>query len=234
MRGGVNRASVKIDVLPLTTSHSLRSSPAHRAPPSAYHRVMGRTATVHRQTSETDITVRLDLDSAKYDAPSTEHGFFDHMLDALSRHSRLGINVQGRGDLHIEPHHLIEDTGITLGQAMTQALGDRKGIERYGSAFVPMDETLAHVVIDLSGRAHLAFEPETLDVYGDAGGMTHYHLREFLRGFCNHAGANVHVRLLAGREAHHVIEAIMKAFARALRDAVAVTSEAMPSTKGSL
>lgn len=198
------------------------------------HRVQQRHATVTRKTSETNITVQLGLDESAYQPPATGHGFFDHMLDALARHSRLSISVKGQGDLHIEPHHLIEDTGITLGQALHQALGDRAGIERYGSAFVPMDETLAHVVLDLSGRAHLEFCPETLDVYGHAGGMTHYHLREFLRGFCNHAGATLHVRLLTGREAHHVIEAIMKAFARALRDAVAVTSEQMPSTKGSL
>lgn len=195
---------------------------------------MSRTATVTRTTSETDITVTLDLDTTSYEHPQTGHGFLDHMLDALARHARIGLTVRATGDLHIEPHHLIEDTGITLGQALTQALGDRKGIERYGSAFVPMDETLAHVVLDLSGRAHLAFEPETLNVWGDAGGMTHYHLREFLRGLCNHAGITLHVRLLAGREAHHVIEAIVKAVARALRDAVQVTSLTMPSTKGSL
>lgn len=193
-----------------------------------------RTAAVTRTTGETDLTVRLDLDSSAYDAPATGHPFFDHMLDALARHSRLGLSVRGTGDLHVEPHHLIEDTGITLGQAMTQALGDRRGIERYGSAFVPMDETLAHVVVDLSGRAHLAFEPEALDVWGTAGGMTHYHLREFLRGFCNHGGVTLHVRLLAGREAHHVIEAVMKALARALRDAVQVTSGDLASTKGVL
>lgn len=103
-----------------------------------------RTASVTRTTAETDITVRLDLDSTVYDAPHSGHGFFDHMLDALARHSRLGLSVAATGDLHIEPHHLIEDTGITLGQALSQALGDRRGIERYGSAFVPMDETLAH------------------------------------------------------------------------------------------
>ncbi|SEJ78182.1 imidazoleglycerol-phosphate dehydratase [Deinococcus reticulitermitis] len=195
---------------------------------------MPRTASVTRTTSETDLTVQLDLDSPVYEPPATGHPFFDHMLDALARHSRLSLSVRGTGDLHIEPHHLIEDTGITLGQALSQALGDRRGIERYGSAFVPMDETLAHVVLDLSGRAHLAFEPETLAVWGDAGGMTHYHLREFLRGFCNHGGVTLHVRLLAGREAHHVIEAVMKALARALRDAVAVTSEELASTKGRL
>ncbi|EYB68399.1 imidazoleglycerol-phosphate dehydratase [Deinococcus phoenicis] len=193
-----------------------------------------RTATVHRVTSETDVTVTLELDSSVSTPPATGHGFLDHMLDALARHARIGLGVQASGDLHIEPHHLIEDVGITLGQALTQALGDRRGIERYGSAFVPMDETLAHVVLDLSGRAHLAFEPERLDVWGDAGGMTHYHLREFLRGLTNHAGITLHVRLLAGREAHHVIEAIVKALARALRDAVRVTSGDLASTKGLL
>jgi len=195
---------------------------------------MSRLATVQRTTSETDLRVRLNLDDSASEPPATGHGFFDHMLDALARHSQLGLSVQGKGDLHIEPHHLIEDTGITLGQALSQALGDRRGIERYGSAFVPMDETLAHVVVDLSGRAHLAFEPEILDVWGSAGGMTHYHLREFLRGLCNHGGVTLHVRVLAGREAHHVIEAIIKALARALRDAVALTSDQLASTKGSL
>lgn len=195
---------------------------------------MSRLATVQRTTTETDIEIRLNLDQPGFEAPATGHGFLDHMLDALARHSRLGLSVRATGDLHIEPHHLIEDAGITLGQALSQALGDRRGIERYGSAFVPMDETLAHVVVDLSGRAHLAFEPETLEVWGHAGGMTHYHLREFLRGLCNHGGVTLHVRLLSGREAHHVIEAIIKALARALRDAVALTSDQLPSTKGSL
>jgi imidazoleglycerol-phosphate dehydratase len=200
---------------------------------------MTRHATVHRRTNETDINLSLDLDNSNLDSPAastlnTGHGFFDHMLDQLARHGRLGLSVEASGDLPTGPHHLVEDTGITLGQALTQALGDRRGIERYGSAFVPMDETLAHVVVDLSGRAHLAFEPEKLEVFGDAADFTHYHLREFLRGFCNHGGVTLHVRLLAGREAHHVIEAIMKAFARALRDAVKVSSDVLPSTKGTL
>ena len=196
-----------------------------------------RRAEVHRHTHETDVKVTLDLEASDTSLPGsiqTGHGFLDHMLDQLARHGRLGLSVQASGDLHIEPHHLAEDVGITIGQALEQALGDRRGIERYGSQFVPMDETLAHVVIDLSGRAHLAYEPEALEVWGMAGGFSHYHLREFLRGLCNHAGVTLHVRLLAGREAHHVIEAIMKAFARALRDAVAVTGEALPSTKGLL
>lgn len=193
-----------------------------------------RRADQHRRTNETDVQVRLDLDAPLDGGVSTGHGFLDHMLDQLRRHGRLGLSVVASGDLHVEVHHLAEDTGITLGQALSAALGDRVGIERYGSAFVPMDETLAQVVVDLSGRAHLAFEPEKLDVWGDAGGLTHYHLREFLRGLCNHAGATVHVRLLAGREAHHVIEAVMKAFARALRDAVQVTGQDLASTKGVL
>ena len=196
--------------------------------------VLSRTASIERNTLETQIRVTLDLD-APVDGPlSTGHGFLDHMLDQLRRHGRLGIRVEATGDLHVEVHHLAEDTGIAVGQALARALGDRQGIERYGSAFVPMDETLAHVVVDLSGRAHLAFEPEKLDVWGDAGGFSHYHLREFLRGLCNHAGVTLHVRVLAGREAHHVIEAVFKAFARALRDAVRVTSTDLPSTKGLL
>ena len=193
-----------------------------------------RRARLSRDTSETQIEVELDLDAPLSSGITTGHGFLDHMLDQLRRHGRLGLAVQATGDLHIEVHHLAEDVGITIGQALNRALGDRAGIERYGSAFVPMDETLAQVVVDLSGRAHLAYEPERLEVWGDAGGFTHYHLREFLRGLCNHAGATVHVRLLAGREAHHVIEAVMKAFARALRDAVRRTGEGVPSTKGSL
>lgn len=187
-----------------------------------------------RDTSETQVTVWLDLDAPVEEGISTGQGFLDHMLDQLRRHGRLGLGVQARGDLHIEPHHLAEDVGITLGQALSRALGDRVGIERYGSAFVPMDETLVQVVVDLSGRAHLAYAPEQLEVWGDAGGFTHYHLREFLRGLSNHAGLTLHLRLLAGREAHHVIEASFKALARALRDAVQRSGAGLPSTKGLL
>lgn len=193
-----------------------------------------RLARVSRDTSETQVAVTLNLDAPVEVGIATGHGFLDHMLDQLRRHGRLGLGVQARGDLHIEPHHLAEDVGITLGQALSQALGDRRGIERYGSAFVPMDETLVQAVVDLSGRAHLAYEPERQEVWGDAGGFTHYHLREFLRGLCNHAGVTLHLRLLAGREAHHVIEASFKALARALRDAVRRSGDLLPSTKGVL
>lgn len=193
---------------------------------------MSRSAAVTRETRETQVRVTLDLDSRAGGTAATGHGFLDHLLDQLIRHGRFALGVSGTGDLHIDVHHLAEDSGITLGQAFAKALGDRAGIERYGDAFVPMDETLAHVVVDLSGRPYLAFEPAGFE--GDSGGFTAFHLREFLRGFANHAGATVHVAVLSGEETHHVCEAVMKAFARALRDAVAITHDALPSTKGLL
>jgi imidazoleglycerol-phosphate dehydratase len=195
---------------------------------------MTRTATVSRNTLETQITLALGLDAALEGKISTGHGFLDHMLDQIRRHGRLGLVVAATGDLHVDVHHLAEDTGISLGQALAHALGDKKGLERYADSFVPMDETLVQVVLDLSGRAHLEFAPESLEVDGDMHGFNVYHLREFLRGFCNHAGATLHVRVLSGREAHHVIEATFKAFARALYAATRVTHEALPSTKGTL
>ncbi len=193
---------------------------------------MARSATVERTTVETRVRVALDLDAGARGTAATGLGFLDHMLDQLVRHGRLGLEVEARGDLHVDVHHLVEDTGITLGQALAQALGDRAGIERYADAFVPMDETLAHVVLDLSGRPTLVFDPSGFA--GDAGGVTPYHLREFLRGFANHAGATLHVRVLAGDEAHHVMEAVTKAFARALHAATRVTHDDLPSTKGIL
>lgn len=205
---------------------------------------MSRHARVERTTSETKIVIALELDpvpgrgesavAAVPVAPAarTGHGFLDHLLEQLLRHGRLGLMVEAEGDLHIDVHHLAEDCGIVLGQALSEALGDRLGIERYGNAFAPMDETLAHVVIDLSGRPHLSFDPA--GPVGDAGGFNTYHLREFLRGFANHAGATLHVRLLSADEVHHACEAIMKAFARALHGATRVTHDALPSTKGLL
>ncbi len=196
---------------------------------------MARQARVERATSETRVSVALDLDAPTRTgarAASTGHGFLDHLLDQLARHGRFDLAVDGEGDLHVDVHHLAEDVGITLGQAVREALGSREGIERYGDAFVPMDETLAHVVLDLSGRPFLAFEPRGFA--GEAGGFTAYHLRELLRGFANHAGATVHVRVLAGEETHHVCEAVMKAFARALGAATRVTRSDLPSTKGVL
>lgn len=198
---------------------------------------MIRRATVERVTSETRVDVRIDLDGARAGAGTTGgcvtgHGFLDHLLDQVVRHGRLALEVRAEGDLHVDVHHLAEDTGITLGQAVDRALGDRAGIERYGDAFVPMDETLAHVVLDVSGRPHLTFEPGGF--VGDANGFHAYHLREFLRGFANHAGATLHVRVLAGDETHHVCEAVMKAFARALYIATRISRDDLPSTKGVL
>jgi imidazoleglycerol-phosphate dehydratase len=193
---------------------------------------VARVASVERTTAETRIQVDLNLDAAPGGKAATGLGFLDHMLDQLVRHGRLRLDVAAEGDLEVDVHHLVEDTGIALGQALAQALGDSSGIERYADAFVPMDETLAHVVIDLSGRPALVFDPSGF--VGNAGGVTTYHLREFLRGFANHARATLHVRVLAGEEAHHVMEAIVKAFARALFAATRVTHDGLPSTKGVL
>lgn len=193
---------------------------------------MSRTAQIKRVTNETDIRVTVDLDAAPGGEIATGHGFLDHMLHQVQRHGRLKLEIAATGDLQVDVHHLAEDCGIALGQAVGEALGDRNGIERYGHAFVPMDESLAHVVLDLSGRPYLAFEPAGFE--GDAGGFNAHHLRELLRGFCNHAGATMHVRVLAGQETHHVCEAVVKAFARALAQAVAVSGEGLPSTKGLL
>lgn len=191
-----------------------------------------RRARVHRVTLETDVLIDLDLDAGGRGQPSTGHGFLDHLLDQVVRHGRLGLEVKAKGDLHIDVHHLAEDLGITLGQAMREALGDAVGIERYADAFVPMDETLVHVVIDLCGRPFLAFEPVV--VAGDVGGFDTYHLRELLRGFANHARATMHVRWLATGDPHHGCEAVVKAFARALYAATRVTGDQLPSTKGAL
>lgn len=194
-----------------------------------------RRASVERVTRETRIRLELDLDpalGAATEPPRSGHGFLDHMLEQIVRHGRLGLAGDAQGDLEVDVHHLAEDLGIVLGQAVDRALGERRGVARYADAFVPMDETLAHVVLDLSGRPLLAFEPGGFE--GDAGGFTAYHLRELLRGFANHARATVHVRVLAGRETHHVCEAVTKAFARALHAATRVEGDAVPSTKGAL
>jgi imidazoleglycerol-phosphate dehydratase len=190
-----------------------------------------RRASVRRTTTETDVHIELDLDG-RGGAAVSGHGFIDHLCEQLERHGRLGLVVRATGDLHVDVHHLAEDVGITLGQALREALGDAHGIERFAAASVPMDETLVEVVLDLSGRPFLAFDPEGIP--GTVNGFSAYHLRELLRGFVNHAGATMHVRVLAMGEAHHVCEAAFKAFARALRAATRVTHDELPSTKGAL
>lgn len=188
-----------------------------------------RRARIERTTTETDVRIAIDLDGGGGTA-RTGHGFIDHLLEQVIRHGRIGLEVQAQGDLHVDVHHLAEDVGITLGQALHAAVGDARGIERYADVSVPMDETLVHVVLDLSGRPFLAFEPE--GVPGSVHGFSAYHLREFLRGFANHARATLHVRVLAMGEAHHVCEAAVKALARALWRATRTVHDELPTTKG--
>jgi len=195
---------------------------------------MSRRGEVRRTTAETDVHVVVELDGTGAITASTGVGFFDHMLTLFARHSLIDLEVETRGDLATGSHHTVEDTGIVLGQALDQALGDRAGIDRYGQSLVPMDECLAQAAIDISGRPFVACDvslPATV-----VGGFETDLLEEFLRGLANHAKLTLHLRLLAGENPHHVIEACFKAVARALRAAIAPNprSPGVPSTKGSL
>ncbi|MGI8633646.1 MAG: imidazoleglycerol-phosphate dehydratase HisB [Solirubrobacterales bacterium] len=194
---------------------------------------MSRTASITRTTNETDIRLSLDLDGGE-SAVQTGIGFLDHMLDLLARHGRLGLQVSADGDLDTGGHHTVEDVGICLGKALDEALGDRAGIGRYGAARVPMDEALAECVLDISGRAHTVFEAE-LPATSIAGFDTDL-AEEFFRAVAGAAKLTLHVRVLYGSNAHHMIEAAFKAFARALRVAATVDpgESGVPSTKGTL
>ena len=196
---------------------------------------MTRDAQVSRTTGETDVSLRLDLEGGGSGTRSTGIGFFDHMLDLLARHGRLDLDVQVTGDLQTGAHHTVEDTGIVLGQALDQALGDRRGITRYGHAVVPMDEARASAALDLSGRPFLALNAGDLPD-GITGGFDHELAEEFFRAVVNGARMTLHVDLQAGTNAHHMIEACFKAFARCLRAAVRIDPEqrGVPSTKGTL
>ncbi len=194
-----------------------------------------RSAQVTRKTAETQITVALDLDGAGRSQLSTGIGFFDHMLDQIARHGLIDLSVQAQGDLHIDGHHTVEDVGITVGQALAQAIGDKKGIRRYGHAYVPLDEALSRVVIDFSGRPGLEWNvPFTRSMIGTFDvDLAH----EFFQGLVNHAAITVHVDNLRGDNAHHQCETVFKAFGRALRAAVERDprlGDVVPSTKGSL
>jgi imidazoleglycerol-phosphate dehydratase len=194
-----------------------------------------RTATVERKTAETAISVALNLDGTGFAELATGVPFLDHMLDQLARHGMLDLVVRAQGDLHIDAHHTVEDIGITLGQALRQALGDKAGLVRYGVAYVPLDEALSRVVIDLSGRPGLEFHvPFTRAMIGSFDvDLAH----EFFQGFVNHALVTLHVDNLRGQNAHHQAETVFKAFARALRMAAARDPRAggaVPSTKGAL
>ena len=195
---------------------------------------MSRTADISRKTNETDIRLSLSLDGTGEGTRTTGVGFFDHLLDAVARHGGLFLDVQAEGDLQTGPHHTVEDTGIVLGQAIDQALGDRVGITRFGHAVVPMDEARASASIDISGRPFTLFDAELppvaiADFDSDLA-------EEFLRAVANNAKLTLHVRVEAGTNAHHMVEAAFKAFARALRAAVAIDPNAggVPSTKGLL
>jgi imidazoleglycerol-phosphate dehydratase len=194
---------------------------------------MSRTATRERSTAETQIRLSLDLDGGEARA-ATGVGFLDHMLDLLARHGRLGLQVEATGDLGTGAHHTVEDVGIVLGQALDEALADRAGIRRYGSALVPMDESLAECAIDISGRPLCVFDAD-LPVTSIAGFDTEL-TEEFFRAVANGAKLTMHVSVRYGANAHHMIEACFKAFARALRVAVSVDPEesGVPSTKGTL
>lgn len=194
-----------------------------------------RTAEVTRDTSETQIRVLIDLDGTGRQKLNTGVPFLDHMLDQIARHGLIDLEIDAKGDLHIDAHHTVEDVGITLGQAFARALGDKKGIRRYGHAYVPLDEALSRVVIDLSGRPGLEFHvPFTRAAIGTFDvDLAH----EFFQGFANHALATLHIDNLRGENAHHQCETVFKAFGRALRMAVEFDSRAagmIPSTKGSL
>jgi imidazoleglycerol-phosphate dehydratase len=193
-----------------------------------------RTSTIERATGETDVRLSLTLDGTGRGTRDTGVGFLDHMLDLLARHARIDLDVKVTGDLHTGAHHTTEDTAIVLGQALDRALGDRVGIYRYGYGVVPMDEARASCTIDISGRPFTAFEAELPP--GATGGFDHELTEEFFRALANAAKLTLHLEVQAGTNAHHMIEAVFKAFARALREAVAIdpTETGVPSTKGTL
>ena len=196
---------------------------------------MTRAAEVSRRTGETDVSLTLTLDGAGAGARRTGVGFLDHMLDLLARHGRLDLDVQVTGDLQTGSHHTVEDTGIVLGQALDRALGERAGIARYGHAVVPMDEARAACAVDVSGRPYCAWAGLKLPP-GDIAGFEHEAAEEFFRAVASAARLTLHLELQAGTNAHHMIEACFKAFARALRAAVTAdpTEPGIPSTKGTL
>ena len=196
---------------------------------------MNRTAEVERKTAETHITVKVNLDGNGKSSLHTGIGFFDHMLDQIARHAMLDLDVRAVGDLHVDGHHTVEDVGIALGQAVHQAVGDKKGIRRYGHAYVPLDEALSRVVVDFSGRPglvmNLPFKSGMIGTFDSQ--LTH----EFFQGFVNHAFVTLHIDNLRGENAHHQAETVFKAFARALRSALEPdprNAGTVPSTKGTL
>ena len=194
-----------------------------------------RTAEVSRDTAETKIKVRLNLDGTGESKLATGIGFFDHMLDQIARHGLIDLDVQCEGDLHIDGHHTVEDVGIAIGQAVKQAVGDKRGLTRYGHSYVPLDEALSRVVVDFSGRPGLVLDAKFTS--GTIGQLDTQLIHEFFQGFVNHALVTLHIDNLKGANAHHQAETMFKAFGRALRMALAQDERMagqMPSTKGCL
>ena len=210
----------------MTTSTQLNDNVIVNAP---------RIAEVSRNTAETKITVKVNLDGTGLSSLSTGIGFFDHMLDQIARHGLIDLDIHAEGDLHIDGHHTVEDVGITFGQAVAKAVGDKKGLRRYGHAYVPLDEALSRVVVDFSGRPGLQMHvPFKSGMIGTFDSQLAY---EFFQGFVNHAFVTLHIDNLRGENAHHQAETVFKAFARALRMALEIDPRAantIPSTKGSL
>ncbi len=196
---------------------------------------MARIAEVERKTKETDLRVRVDLDGRGQARVKTGIGFFDHMLEALARHGLLDLVVEARGDLHVDGHHTVEDTGIAIGQAIARALGDRAGIRRYGDALVPLDEALVRAVVDVSGRPFLSYHID-IPKWQMLGDFDVFLTAEFFRALALNAGLTVHLDLERGDNPHHIVEAAFKAFARAFDQATAIDPRVsgVPSTKGSL
>jgi imidazoleglycerol-phosphate dehydratase len=195
---------------------------------------MARRAKIHRKTTETDVYMEIDLDGGGEGKISTTVTFLDHMLNLLSRHGLVYLAVKSKGDTDIDDHHLVEDIGICLGEAVKKAVGDKKGINRYGSATVPMDESLCSVVMDISGRPYLIYNVDFKDK--KIGRFDPALLKEFFKSFSDHSGITLHINVIYGRNNHHIAEAIFKAFALALRRAVNIHDriEGILSTKGSL
>jgi imidazoleglycerol-phosphate dehydratase len=194
-----------------------------------------RKASIKRATKETDVEVVVDLDGTGASTIATGIGFFDHMLDLLARHSRIDLTVKAKGDLHIDHHHTTEDVGIALGQAVKQALGDMRGINRYADVHVPMDEALTRVALDISGRPFLVFKAEF--VRDKVGTFDTELVQEWFQAFATNAGLTLHVQVLYGTNDHHIAESCFKGLARALRTAISIDARAaneIPSTKGSL
>ena len=194
---------------------------------------MSRTATLTRTTKETSIAVTVNVDGSGSSRIETPVGFLSHMLDTISRHGKIDLDIVATGDTHIDYHHTVEDVGLTLGEAFATALGDKRGIRRFGYAYVPLDEALARVVVDFAGRPYLVFEVpmdrEMLLIHKD---FPFALVEEFFKSFANKCACNIHIDLIRGRNGHHAAEAIFKAFAVALREAKAVISSDVPSTKG--